>query len=251
MKCSRCKRIFEDKDYKTCYACRNYNKNIGDKINRKYKQGYCSTIDNKTKKCSSCMKCFDLEMFYKHKRYKDGYRNTCKTCHSEKWKAYYRDKYSDVLKKKPKEDPVYRLKQNVKSYIHLQLKNKDKTKESRTGLYIGCSFQELFRYLIFSNKNYGKSEPLHMDHVVPLSLFDLSNKEEVKIAFHWTNIRVITKTENLKKYNKFCMIEYCNHILSVHKYISLNSKNFESLKSNINYVKNKIFCNTSKLREVP
>ena len=81
--------------------------------------------------------------------------------------------------------------------------------------------------------------------------YNKNKREEVKIAFHWTNIRVIPKTENLKKYNKFCMIEYCNHILSVHKYISLNSKKFESLKSNIKYIKNKIFCDTFKFRELP
>ncbi len=131
MICSRCKRNFEEPNYKTCANCRYYNKSVRDKIPRTYKQGAFSTKDNIKKQCAKCLTFKSLDEFYKHKRYKDGYRNECKECHSKLWKSYYNSKYKNVLKDKLSSNPIYKLKQNIKSYIHIQLKNKDLIKNKK------------------------------------------------------------------------------------------------------------------------
>lgn len=43
---------------------------------------------------------------------------------------------------------------------------------------------------------------LHIDHIVPKSLFDLSNDNDIQKAWSLTNLRLIDATENLKKSNK-------------------------------------------------
>lgn len=49
--------------------------------------------------------------------------------------------------------------------------------------------------------NYGQYG-WHIDHIIPLSSFDLTNEVEVKIAFHYLNLQPLWAEENLKKGNK-------------------------------------------------
>ena len=42
---------------------------------------------------------------------------------------------------------VYRLKQNQKSYLHMQLKNQNVVKNQKTSKYIGCSIQQLKKWI--------------------------------------------------------------------------------------------------------
>jgi hypothetical protein len=244
MICSRCKRNFEDGKYKTCQECRRNAKEKRDEIQRTYKQGQFSSKDGISKQCCKCLETKSLENFYKNKRYKDGYINNCKDCHSVLWKTYYKEKYASVMSERFKTDIIYKLKQNIKSYLHIQLKNQNKFKESSSTIYLGCSIDFFKDWLFYNNVNYNSKE-YHMDHVVPISLFDLNNQEEIDIAFNWTNIQVLPKKENIEKSNKFNMIEYLNHLINVHRFISLKTKNYTFLKQNLNYIKNKKFATLS------
>ena len=41
-----------------------------------------------------------------------------------------------------------------------------------------------------------------VDHIMPLSLYDLSKEENIFKAFHYTNTQPLTKSENRSKKNK-------------------------------------------------
>ena len=73
------------------------------------------TSENK-KECSKCMKAKSLDMFYKRKKNKDGYRHRCIGCHTQ-----YRKDNKDKISKRQKE---------------YNKKNKDKIKEYRVEYYL-------------------------------------------------------------------------------------------------------------------
>ena len=51
--------------------------------------------------------------------------------------------------------------------------------------------------------------------------------------------RSIRKKENLEKSNNFDTLEYFNHLLNVHRYISFTTKNFLPLQNQLKYIKNR------------
>ena len=71
------------------------------------------------KKCSTCKEIKSFDMFYKHKKHKDGFGGICKDC-SKKYQEEYNKEYR--LKNKG------RIKKDKKKY---RLDNKDKIKEYR------------------------------------------------------------------------------------------------------------------------
>lgn len=244
MKCSRCKKESIDNAYKTCLACRTYKKDCRNKIKRRYKQGQFSTVDGVTKQCSDCLLTKQLTEFYKHKRYKDGYRNQCISCHSVRWKNYYDSGYNTVLSEKGVNDTIYKLKQNQKTYLHIQLKKVNLSKSENTIKYLGCSIQTLKQWLEFQFvegmtwENRGRWQ---CDHIIPVSQFNLHSNPEQRMAFHWTNIQPLWKQENLSKYNSFRPYEYFNSLITVCRFIRKHDlqQEYPLLQQTLNFVKSK------------
>ena len=67
---------------------------------------------------------------------------------------------------------------------------------------LGCSMEEFKSYLEsnfvdgipWENKGRGH---WHIDHIVPLSAFDLTDREQVKKACHYTNLHPLWEQDNL------------------------------------------------------
>jgi hypothetical protein len=62
----------------------------------------------------------------------------------------------------------------------------------------------------------------HIDHVVPVSRFNLETEEDVIKCFNWKNIRPCEKIENYKKNNKIVESLINDHKVKVELYISLH-----------------------------
>jgi len=43
---------------------------------------------------------------------------------------------------------------------------------------------------------------IHVDHILPLSAFDLNDEEQQRAAFHYTNLRPMWALENKRKSDK-------------------------------------------------
>ena len=119
--------------------------------------------------------------------------------------ARNKDKIRERIKKRKQNDPVFKLTENIRTRIYQGLKGISKSQT--TYELIGCTFAEFREYL--ENKftpdmtwdNYGTL--WHVDHIKPISLFNLSDPEEQKLAFNYTNCQPLYAILNLKKSNKY------------------------------------------------
>lgn len=112
-----------------------------------------------------------------------------------------RKKLTVLLRHRRRKDPDFRLRGCLRHRVWMALKGKTKS-DSTMGL-IGCSLQELKKHLEskfkpgMTWKNYG---PVwHVDHLKPCAKFDLTDPEQQKICFHWTNLQPLFKAENMCK----------------------------------------------------
>jgi len=117
-----------------------------------------------------------------------------------KW-TYFRNYYKNVLSK----NINYKIEQSLRSRMFKCLKGEYKSKNFI--LSFGCSIEEFKQHLErqftfgMNWKNWGYG--WHIDHIKPVSKFDLTEVEEQKKCFYYTNLQPLWAIENIKKGNKF------------------------------------------------
>ena len=117
-----------------------------------------------------------------------------------------------------RDNPLDKFKRTVRSRIYLSLKKDKKTIE-----YLGCNSNDYLEWILSYNNNYtleNRGKEWHIDHVIPLSKFNLEDKEEQMIAFNWRNTMPLSVKENLMKNNKIItsqIEQHFQHLLEYHK----------------------------------
>ncbi|HLD91107.1 MAG TPA: hypothetical protein VI911_08860 [Patescibacteria group bacterium] len=102
-------------------------------------------------------------------------------------------------------DPEYRFMWLIRTKINKVLKGTRKYK--KTMELVGCTIEELKIYLEKQFKEgmtwENRGIVWHIDHIKPISKFDLTNEEEQKKCFHYTNLQPLFAIDNLRKSNKY------------------------------------------------
>jgi len=188
-------------------------------IKTRNSQKYCS------KKCSE----ETSKEYYRSEVYKKKHRESQKK-YKEKNKDYYdekdkiRSKDREYFKKyratesykvwkrnynkKFKENPENRILEVTRSYISSTVKKfSGKIKKTKKTInYVGLTKLEFKKYLEdkflpgMTWDNYGK---WHIDHIKPISKFNLTKEGELEKCFHYSNLQPLWAIDNLKKNNKF------------------------------------------------
>ena len=123
------------------------------------------------------------------------------------WKKKNPEKNRESIKKSNKKrrssDPAYRALCNQRRRFRDIMKS---VRNGGTGSYsdkIGCNSEQFRKHMEsnFSSKmswdNYGTY--WHVDHVLPCASFDHSDKKQVEICWHWTNLQPLEAKRNLAK----------------------------------------------------
>jgi hypothetical protein len=103
-------------------------------------------------------------------------------------------------------DPVFKLKCTIRTRIGQALRMRYK-KSAKTFDLLGCTIEQLVAHLEsqwtvgMSWETYG-FRGWHVDHRIPCHAFDLSNPEEQKTCFHYTNLQPMWWRDNIAKGTK-------------------------------------------------
>ncbi len=111
---------------------------------------------------------------------------------------------NEYIKNRRKNDPHFDIKERCHRRIYRALKDSGIVKRTRTMELVGCSIPFLKQYIENQFKP-GMSWELrnfHIDHIIPCAAFDLTDPEEQKRCFHYSNLQPLTEKENLEKNNK-------------------------------------------------
>jgi|AntAceMinimDraft_13_1070369.scaffolds.fasta_scaffold28754_1 hypothetical protein len=123
---------------------------------------------------------------------------------SDKYRVF-RKKYKEVIKKRFKSEPKYKLKIIIRNRLTKFLKVKNIRKTNSTFKILGCTPEFLKEYLEkqfktgMTWKNH-KVKGWHIDHKIPLDR--AKTQEDLNRLGHYTNLQPMWAEENLKKSNK-------------------------------------------------
>jgi hypothetical protein len=102
---------------------------------------------------------------------------------------------------KQRQKPMSRIYENIRKRLRDVLRGKRAARA-----VVGCTKRELEIYLQsqFTKEmhwnNYGTY--WHVDHIVPVSHFDLTNPEHCKLVHHYTNLRPMEAVANMRRGNR-------------------------------------------------
>lgn len=194
-------------NYRICKKCNknklltSFTKNSGCINGYSFRCKECTSLYNKqySKVNKSVLK-KEKEVYYKNNK---QYFKDKNKVNYENNKDIIFQKANERKKNRLKEDINYKLTCNLRTRLSNALKRNQKSGSAIKDL--GCSIEEFKIYLEkkfqegMTWDNYGK---WHIDHSIAISKFDLTNKEELKIACHYTNLQPMWALENIKKGNK-------------------------------------------------
>lgn len=144
----------------------------------------------------------------------------CKYCNKITLKTNFRDKRLKC-KNCERDEPLEKFKRTIRTRIYIKLNTKDK----HTIDYLGCNTEEYLKWICFNTNNYNlenHGKDWHIDHIIPLSKFNLDNQEEQLIAFNWRNTMPLSIKDNLTKNNKILKPQIQQHLIKILEYHNQN-----------------------------
>jgi hypothetical protein len=218
--CKKCRHEYNlknsenKKEYNKVYY--GYNKEKINKVSGKYRENNKVRISELNKKYQKenkeKIKLNRLDWKEKNKskikEYQKIWRNENKEYilnYSKKYRNEYRGKINEYFNIKYKNDPIFKLKQNIRNRIRETIKQNGFTKKSKTYQILGCSFEQFKLHLeskfelwmtwdnygLYNGEfNYGWD----IDHIIPTS--SANTEEDVIKLNHYSNLQPLCSKVN-------------------------------------------------------
>ena len=129
----------------------------------------------------------------------DYYKTEKRKLYSKEWRQKNRHKLNEYQTKKYQKDIDFKLSILLRGRFNTVVVKKHKIGQIEN--LIGCTIEECRQYIEQQSKpemnwnNHG--EIWKIDHIKPCSSFDLTNIEQQKQCFHYTNIQPLFKTTEI------------------------------------------------------
>jgi len=196
---------------KTCLDCWEDKPNTPEFF-PKYRDGKLRNI------CKSCKSEYSKKYRTANRSYFNGKMRSYREADPERFRrlsseSYCRNKAKrvknavDYERKRMAEDPAFLLIKRLRCRIWYALCGAKK--QGSTVDLLGCTPEQARRHIEnqfkpgMSWENYGE---WHIDHIRPCSSFDLTDPDQQKECFHFSNLQPLWSTENLSKGAKWAEI---------------------------------------------
>ena len=202
---------------------------------------------------------------------KDGLDPKCKICKAIGGHEYYENNTENIInnvkayssreenkirsrelgrirqKHKMETDPQYRLMRRNRNRIRVFTRERGIVKPNSTIAALGCTWTEFKTYIekqFADGMNWENDGTLwHIDHIIPLNRFDLSNLDDFRRANHYTNLRPLLASKNLARRDQINFIESLPEIQDF-----LVSQGFSKI-NDFEYTKNDITIHYSSINK--
>ena len=114
-----------------------------------------------------------------------------------------KEKRNKQFKYRKDNNPLIKLKCNIRTLIWQSIKKNGYTKKSESYKILGCSFDYFKQHLeslFTTDMNWENQGQWHIDHIYPVSL--AKDEEELIRLNHYTNLQPLWAFDNLSKGNK-------------------------------------------------
>lgn len=154
--------------------------------------GGSSTCTHGVRK-STCRECYG-SAFCSHgvQKYQCRKCSPSSFCPHERYKYYCRECNPDEY-----------FTQLIRISIHRVFRTSNLPKNEPCEYYVGCSFADFKTYLVSKMTKDMTIDNVHMDHIKPVTSFNLDDLDELKKCCHYTNIQPLLVRDNIVLGNKW------------------------------------------------
>ena len=196
-KCKECEREYKKKYYEE-------NK---EKVSERMKKHYEENKEERKKyyeenkeKVSERMKKYREENKEEIKKYREDNKEK-KREYDKKYREEHKEERKEYIKEyeknRRKTDEGFRILRRLRTRLHKVLKGKNKS--ASTMKLVGCTIEELLNHLEKTKVEGKDYSDAHVDHIRPCASFDLTDPEQQRECFHYTNLQWLPAKENMSK----------------------------------------------------
>ncbi len=172
--------------------------------------------------------------------------------HIQQKNKEYLPKKKENIKIKRKCDLDFQISEILRSKVHKMLSGKNTSYKE----YIGCDIVFLKKWIEYKfdpDMNWNNmGSHWHIDHILPINMFDFSQEASKYLCFHWTNLQPLSPRENRAKSDKLMLHYYFNNIVSV---IRFNNKykqflGYQNIRDSLCWLREKLrYGNKSQVKQ--
>lgn len=118
-------------------------------------------------------------------------------------RASRRSELAAYMRSKRNSDPSFLIADRLRRRINGAISKAHARKSGRLIEVSGCSLKDLVSHIerqFLDGMTWENRREWHIDHIVPLSAFDLTDQTQQSVAFHFTNLRPVWASDNLRKH---------------------------------------------------
>lgn len=134
----------------------------------------------------------------------------------------YLETRKEKIKNRRKTDLNFKISEILRSKFNREIKRNKYSK------FLGCDidfFKKWLEYRFNENMNWkNMGTKWHIDHILPISKFNFSNLNEIRICYNWTNLQPLESEKNMSKSNNILLHDYFNNFISVFRFNTTNKE---------------------------